>query len=189
MSDHLTDYQRVRAHVEARLAPMLRLHRQRMWLFVHIFTFLILNVVLWGWTDGPGYYTYQAQYIDGYNSVTNTPTFNYYTAHAQQGLALLFSIIWFLLLVFHGFSLWSAFRRERLIQRQIDHELELERLRLMTQLSQRPETHDTANGAFDNQEKPKRRMALGDDGELIADDDLRQSVTSTARQRLGRRNT
>jgi hypothetical protein len=84
-------------------------------------------------------------------------------------LVALLSLIWFVLVILHIINIWAAFGRERVIQHEMDREMELEKLRLQLALGEvhRPDVPD------DEREKPKRVAGLSDDGELVLKLNLR----------------
>ncbi len=69
---------------------------------------------------------------------------------------------WFALIVVHVIITWMAFGRERMIQREVNREMELEKMRLQIELT-RARGLDSEP---DELEKPKRGVSLTDDGEL-----------------------
>ena len=83
-------------------------------------------------------------------------------------------MIWLIALVYYALNLWADFRREGFIQREMNKEAELERLRLSIVLARFGESVDDplSQTLQRKSEKPKRTLSLSDDGELIANDEL-----------------
>jgi hypothetical protein len=168
VSSNYIDYEAVRDQVQRRLAPRIRLLRRRWWLFAHIAIFLIIMAFVHvnDHTGSLFYYstsgTVAAQSFPGPNGSTTIPEYTY-TNWQPYPLATAISAIWFIVLILHVLNIWIAFGRERLIQREMDREIELERMRLQLELA-----HVTGSSAGDNEvEKPKRLVRLSDDGELL----------------------
>jgi len=169
------NYEHVRSKIEARLAPILRLHRRRNWFFAHVVIFMMLNLTFWSWSSGPGYYSSQETgyyYLPdgGFGPQT-------FTVWHQQPLFLAATFCWFLVLIFQAFNIWGAFRREKMIQREIGQEMQLEKLSLMAELSRQ-------QGSIipeEMLEKPKRGIGLDNDGELFSSDEENEAVLSQAR--------
>lgn len=85
--------------------------------------------------------------------------------------------VWFFILLAHLIHVWSAYRHERAIQREMEREsaLELERLRLEVELARSKRGYEP--------EKSKRGVQLTDDGELYTEEDY--GVISASEKRRG----
>ena len=78
-------------------------------------------------------------------------------------LVSLLALVWPLALLFHLLFYWSKSRHERMIQKEMGSELELEKIRLQIELERARQGLPL--------EKLKRYYALTDDAELIEDDE------------------
>lgn len=169
MSYDSIDYQRIRARTEQRIMPLLRLYRRRIWLFGHIVAFLLLNWFMYSspW-NATFFSTEETSYVN-FDGTSGT-----FTRHFPYSALLLISVIWLIALVYYALNLWADFRREGFIQREMNKEAELERLRLSIVLARFGESVDDplSQTLQRKSEKPKRTVSLSDDGELIANDEL-----------------
>ncbi len=167
MSDDPIDYERVRARTEKRLAPLLALRKRRMWLYIHIVAFVVLNGIEYSLFWSPLFF----------DSVSTTHEFsgNTYTfvAHSPYPLVILMSAIWLVALIGFAINVTTAFRREGFIQREMKDDLELERLRMMASLARGGSGVPDYIDPPEMGEKFKRNLLLGDDGELIAEEEDR----------------
>jgi len=138
------DYQRVRAHTEQRLSPMLKLHRRRTLFVIYIALgclFLLLNWLV------------DERLSNQFSSATVQ---NWYA------IIMIGSMFWLSSVIIIAIGLALAFRREGFIQHEMSREIDLERLHLLR-----------AGGQVEQfSEKPKRTVSLSDNGELIATDEL-----------------
>jgi hypothetical protein len=170
MSSNHIDYEAVRDQVERRLAPRIRLLRRRWWLFAHIAIFLTIMAFIHvnDHTGSLFYYSTSGTVATqsfpdpGGGTPITIPEYTYINWQPYP-LVSFISAIWFIVLILHVLNIWMAFGRERLIQREMDREIELERMRLQLELA-----HATGMPADDHtSEKPKRLVRLSDDGELL----------------------
>lgn len=169
MYNDLTDHDRVRARVEKRLEPRLSLMRQRNWLLIHIalvivFLFLFATSQTNPWLyasishDVPAYnmidpMTQQVMVIQGYT----------YTTYEPYLLVSLIALLWPVLLLTHLLRHWGRSRRERLIEKEMGSEREMEMIRLQIELERVRQGIPV--------EKSKRDYGLADNIEIIEDDD------------------
>ena len=149
MSDHEIDYEHVRAQTERRLAPMLRLHHRRTRLLAYTFVYIMLILSAQSWLAAP------------YNDT----------------IIMLISVC-FALLMALTLQFIFAWRRETMMQAEMKHELEIERLRLLHGLARGTDGDGLA-------EKAKRSVSLSDDGELITEGD--DSPAESLQQRANHR--
>ncbi len=169
MSPDPIDYEAVRARVEKRLEPRMRLLRRRAWLFAHILIFVAVMLLIYNTGHDGSLFFFSTSHSVPENSFTDIATgapviIPGYTYLEWQPYALvsLLSFGWLLLVILHALNVWMAFGRERVIQREMDREMELEKMRLQLELAQAGSA-----GAIDGEsEKPKRGTVLADDGEL-----------------------
>jgi len=168
MNNDPSDYHRIRAYAEERLKPMLRLQRQRALLFFNVLMFLVVNALVYSQSDNPIFWNIQQRQFSDYNGVIQT-----YTTVTPYNSVIAASLIWFVLLIIHAFSVTVAFRHEGAIQRQMNKEAELEKLYLSIELARLGGTAEPLSQTSQRvSEKLKRTVSLTDDGELIANDEL-----------------
>ncbi len=149
----------------------MRLLRRRAWLFAHLAVFAIVMILIYSSGSNSIFYFSTSYTLPGYNvpdpasTVIAIPSQTYQVWQPYASVSLL-SWVWLLLLIFHGLTVWMAFARERTVQREIERELELEKMRLQLELA-RLNKSDVMDS---EQEKPKRVTGLSDDGELVLED-------------------
>jgi hypothetical protein len=184
MTLNSSDYDDIRRRAEKRLEPLKRLWRLRLWFFLNVglaFGAIALinssrdSSIFWQVTTETGSYV---------NEITRQTESYSFTTYEIYPLVIFIQIVWFFLLIAHAMHIWSAYRHERAIQREVEREtaLELERLRLQVELArygQRGDLYD-ADSDPDAQEKVKRTVRLSDDGELLS-----AESPQTARRRRG----
>jgi hypothetical protein len=178
MADQYLDHESVRARVEQRLAPRMRLLRRRFWLFAHIVIFITTMLTIYSGgnhANSPLYfladtYTIPASSFLGPTGETINIAAQTFESWQPYPLVTFLSLVWFIVLILHIVNIWAAFGRERLIQREMDREMELEKMRLQLALA----GANQRNIPDTDLEKPKRVASLSDDGELIFDDESAQ---------------
>ena len=169
MSYDSIDYQRIRARTEQRIMPLLRLQRRRTWLLFHTAFFVMLNLVIYS-VETPVTFVREDMVISYTDSGA---TAMIHSTHPYIAIILL-SLMWMFLLIANFMVVSMAIRRENVIQREMNKEAELERLRLSIVLARFGESVDDplSQTLQRKSEKPKRTVSLTDDGELIANDEL-----------------
>jgi hypothetical protein len=178
MSDRYLDHESIRARVEKRLAPRIRLLRRRFWLFAHIVIFVVTMLVIYSGgnhANSPLYFLADTHTIPArvFPSPDGAPiNFPAQTFEVWQPYPLVtfLSLVWFVVVVLHIVNIWAAFSRERVIQREMDREMELEKMRLQLALANASEQ----NAPNAEREKPKRGASLADDGELVFEEEIVQ---------------
>lgn len=159
MSDYEIDHEIVRAHAEKRLEPRIKLWRRRRWLLVLIVGFVLFTMFV----HGP--YSLYGVLLERMGLLywdSQLSTFVSKTLIDPMLWAAALWIAWGLFIPMYAVSLFLAFGREGAIQREINREMELEKMRLQLQLA-RIRRGDTE---FD-EEKPKHVASLSDDGEIL----------------------
>jgi len=168
MNNDPSDYQRIRAYAEERLKPMLRLRRQRTIWFIHMLIFMVTNFLIYATADSPLLFNIQD------HQYTDNGAQGWFWTSTPYPLTIIVSLIWFVGLIIHLFSVTVAFRDESAIQREMSKATEFEKLRLSIELARLGRTVDEPllqTSQWKN-EKPKRTVSLTDDGELVANDEL-----------------
>ena len=169
MSDNLIDHETVRARVEKRLEPRLKLLRRRAWLIAHFVIFLAGMLIIYSTEFGKSIFYWSSSYtipasrfLDADGKPFEIAAQTVWTSQPYPATNLL-TVLWFLAIVIYALNLWSAFSRERAIQREVDREMELEKMRMQLELG----GAGRASGNEPDAEKPKRVARLSDDGELL----------------------
>ncbi len=169
MYDDLIDHDRVRARVEKRLEPRLSLMRQRNWLLLHIVVFVALALLFATSQSNAWLYAATIHDVPSYN-MTDPMTQQVvvmqgftYTTYEPYLLVSLMTLIWPIVLLFHLLRYWSRSRRERIIEKEMGRELELETIRLQIELERARQGISA--------EKVKRDYGFGDDVEIVDDED------------------
>src|SRR5215218_7146914 len=122
MSETLIDHEAIRARVERRLAPRIHLLQRRARLFIHIFVFLAAMALIYS-TNSPLFHYVENYTIGAYSfpnpegKLIDMPA-QTYQMHQIYPVISALSWIWFLLVIFHILTIWRAFSRERMIQRE-----------------------------------------------------------------------
>ncbi len=167
MSNDPLDYQQIRTLTEQRLAPILRLRQRRMWLFIHIVAFAVLNMLLYSNAMFPDPVFYDSHPVTWTNLDGSLETTIY---HSPYSLVVIISALWLIAIIGFVINVTAAFRREGFIQREMKDDLELERLRMMASLARGGSGESGYIDSPEMGEKRKRNLSLGDDGELIAEE-------------------
>ncbi len=171
MADSLLDPEAIRARVERRLAPRMRLLWRRAWLFAHLALFAIAMYLIYADAHTSIFYFSTSYTVPGYTvpnpagTMITIPSQTFQMRQPYPVVSLL-SWVWLLLLIFHGLTVWMAFARERTVQRELERELELEKMKLQLELARL--NHSSMMDSAP--EKPKRVTGLADDGELVLED-------------------
>ena len=162
--DDRIDPEQLRAHVIRKLAPQLRLQRQRVVLFLHFALFIaVLVVVNSGPQTLPFLYQGTPETFTGPTGFTST-----YTDWQMLPFVTALGLLWFGLLVLHAGWVLLNHERERLIRHEMEREYELEKMRLQVDLIRaNRSTSDPPSEA-----KRKRSFHLTDDGELPTAEDI-----------------
>ncbi len=173
-----SDYDTLRARVEKRLAPMNKLRRLRLWLFLNLGMFIGFMVLQSSSPDNSIFVKVIQNSGTWFNPTTGQTETWTGTGYQTYPLVIFISVVWFFLIIAHAIHIWSANRHERAIQREMEREtnLELERLRLQVEMM-RSERLTHADEAYTT-EKAKRALQLGDDGELLPEDKPRAARRS-----------
>jgi len=185
MADQYLDHESVRARVEQRLAPRIRLLRRRFWLFAHIVIFIATILAIYSGgnhENSPLYfladtYTMPARSFSGPTGDVINIAAQTFESWQPYPLVTFLSLVWFIVLILHIVNIWAAFGRERLIQREMDREMELEKMRLQLALAG-VNGRDIPDVEL---EKPKRVANLSDDGELVFEDQSARGKTTHRR--------
>src|SRR5687767_6346181 len=121
MSDRYLDHESVRARVEKRLAPRIRLMRRRFWLFAHIVIFIATMLLIYNGNNhasSPLYYLANTftrpatSFSNASGGLVEIPaqTFEVWQPYP---LVTFLSLVWFVLVILHIVNIWAAFGRER----------------------------------------------------------------------------
>ncbi len=162
MSNDPLDYQHIRTLTEQRLAPLIRLRTRWRWLFFNTIAFFVLNFLTYS-----TYITVIRFIQDIIGRITRDVSLPDYYDAAPNGLYAITGL-WFLALCIYAINLSIAFQHERWMQREMKQEMELERARLLAGVGRQSVENRYAPEVA---EKRKHTLALGDDGELIAEDE------------------
>ncbi len=157
-SDRPLDYDELRARALKRIAPQMHVRRLRLLFLLNVFAFVVVNLLGFSVSGSPFLEMLQRTAQD-FNGTSFT-----YTYPQPYPLAIAFAAGWFIFLI--GQFLWVQMvaGREKLVPREMEREIELERKRLDLELLR---AH--AGPAGDEPEKAKRMIRLSDDGELLSD--------------------
>jgi hypothetical protein len=173
MATERPDYDTIRQRAEKRLEPLKKLRRLRLMFLLNLGLFIGMMFTVYSRATNSIFYQTFTEIYPSIDPLTNKEYTYEYTYTQPYPLVILISIVWFFLVLAHAIHVWSAYRHERAIQREMEREttLELERLRLQVELAKSGRLVSDEDDYV--AEKSKRTMRLSDDGELLSEEQPR----------------
>src|SRR5262249_3628747 len=149
--------------------------------------FIVVGLIFAGFYGNPTFYSavthsFPARsWTDPVTKQIITNAVSSYYTYSPYFLVSLVTFMWPVLLIFYMLTYLTASRRERIIERAMERELDLEKMRLQVELAQAQN-----DMGIDTHEKLKRTVSLSDDGELVFDEDSSAQSNSSVPERKAR---